>query len=189
MASSLITSKLYITFFISSLLLISTSTTYVSAHQFQVNWSKPAANEVEIYSEWAQNHRFHVGDTVLFKYENDSVLLVDHSNYGNCNLSNPLLKLDNVFQFDRYGFFYFVSGKPGHCESGQKVIIRVMVHPEVGIPNIAPSPQEGSGEAGGPGAAGDWGGAMTPNSTVRLPIASYFMTALGGVMVILYLFM
>ncbi|KAF5188064.1 Early nodulin-like protein [Thalictrum thalictroides] len=192
MASSQVTSpKLSILFFfISTLFMVST---FAAAHQFQLGWSKPFGNDdTESYDDWAERNRFHVGDTIYFKYENDSVLVVDRDDFRHCNVTNPISQLNDgnsVFRFDRYGFFYFISGEPGHCKSGQRVIIRVMVHPEiVEAPNIAPTPQgsRGGGEEGG----GDWGGhAVTPNSTVRLPVASYFMTALGGVMVILYLFM
>ncbi|PIA25590.1 hypothetical protein AQUCO_11000009v1 [Aquilegia coerulea] len=188
------TSSQVLLFIFAVLFMVSTS--FASAHQFQLGWTKPSTgNDTESYDDWAERNRFHVGDTVYFKYENDSVLVVDRDDYRNCNVTNPIAQLNDgnsVFRFNRYGFFYFISGKPGHCKSGQRVIIRVMVHPEiVEAPNIAPTPQGSrGGEGGGGDGGGDWGGhVVTPNSTVRLPVASYFMTALGGVMVILYLFM
>ncbi|OVA20121.1 Plastocyanin-like [Macleaya cordata] len=181
----------------SLMLMISVS----SAFQFHVGgpagWIIPSENDTQTYIEWAARNRFHVGDTVYFKYKNDSVLVVNRADYINCNVSNPIAKFEDgntLFRFDRYGFFYFISGKAGHCKSGQRLVIRVMVHPEFEPPSPAPSPSGtgggGSGSGGGgSGSSDDQWGPPTPNSTVRLSVASYFMTALGGMVVILYLFM
>ena len=84
-----------------------------------------------------------------FKYSNDSVLVVDREDYVNCNTTNPLLKFtdgNTTFWFDRHGYYYFVSGETKHCESGQKLIVRVMVHPFVNPgPGPAPFPMPGGG--------------------------------------------
>ncbi|KAL5699982.1 hypothetical protein ACHQM5_025491 [Ranunculus cassubicifolius] len=180
--------KLSVCLFICSILLFST---HVTCHQFQLGWNKPTGKEIESYDAWAERNRFHVGDTIYFKYDKDSVLIVGRNDYTNCTVSKPITKFEDgntVFRFDRYGYFYFISGEPGHCKSGQKLVIRVMVHPDVAArsPSIAPAPQAAGGPNGDAGE--DWGGNV-PNSTMRLPVASYFMTALGGMMVILYLFM
>lgn len=66
---------------------------------------------------------------VDFKYEKDSVLLVSESEYKQCNSTHPTFFSNNgstEFKFDRSGLFYFVSGVSGHCERGQKMIIKVM---------------------------------------------------------------
>lgn len=66
-----------------------------------------------------------------------------------------------------------------------------MAHHEVeGTPNSAPSPKENGNETDG----GDYWdgfnwGPPSLNSTIKLSVASYFITALGGVLVILYLLM
>ena len=67
----------------------------------------------------------------MFKYKkgNDSVLVVDNKDYYSCNISNPIKKFDDgctEFKFDRSGPFFFVSGAPGHCNSGQKMIVVVL---------------------------------------------------------------
>ncbi|TVU28320.1 hypothetical protein EJB05_19834 [Eragrostis curvula] len=67
--------------------------------------------------------------TSWFKYANDSVLLVTHDDYKQCSTETPLSRFtdgDTKFTFDRFGPFYFVSGVPGHCEAGQRMIARVM---------------------------------------------------------------
>ncbi|KAA8527071.1 hypothetical protein F0562_008700 [Nyssa sinensis] len=168
----------------------------VSSYQFQVGgkrgWIKPTGKQTATYNDWAAENRFHVGDTVYFKYQNDTVLLVNKEDYENCIISTPISKFEDgntVFRFDRYGFFYFISGQPGHCKAGQKLIIRVMVHPEVEPPETAASPKAGGGSSGGKGWDSDFWGPPGLSSATKLSVASYFMNALEGMFVILYLFM
>ncbi|CDP13713.1 unnamed protein product [Coffea canephora] len=169
----------------------------VSSFQFQVGgeegWVKPTGNQTEAYNHWATRHRFHIGDSVYFRYEEDSVLVVSSSDYENCRTSHPISKFDDgntVFQFERSGLFYFISGQPGHCKSGQRLVIRVM-HPseEVEPPQAAPSPAAPNPNGGGGEDIWDnsnnWGPPAL-NSTDKLTVASYFMTFLGGVIVFLY---
>ena len=63
-----------------------------------------------------------------FKYANDSVLLVSHDDYKQCSTETPVRRFtggDTKFTLDGLGPFYFVSGVPGHCEKGQRMIARV----------------------------------------------------------------
>ncbi|XP_020266687.1 mavicyanin-like [Asparagus officinalis] len=80
-----------------------------SAHEYRVGgprgWVKPVEEETETYNDWAGRNRFHIGDSLYFKYTNDSVLLVDREGYVNCNTSNPQLAFtdgNSTFWFDRY---------------------------------------------------------------------------------------
>ncbi|KZV57544.1 mavicyanin-like [Dorcoceras hygrometricum] len=123
---------------------------FVSSFQFDVGeeggWKIPTGEEPETYNEWAAQNRFQIGDTLHFKYQNDSVLVVSSADYLNCNTASPVSKFedgDSVFRFDRSGFFYFISGQPGHCKSGQRLIIRVMHPSEIGSPSPAPCPRPG----------------------------------------------
>ncbi|XP_059669708.1 early nodulin-like protein 6 [Cornus florida] len=203
MASSSVT-KVFNLALLSSVFLISIVIISVSSYQFQVGgdegWIKPTGNNTDqAYNVWAGENRFHVGDTVYFKYQKDSVLVVNKADYENCVVSNPISKFQDgntVFRFDRYGYFYFISGEVGHCKSGQKLIIRVMVHPEsTEPPESAASPQggggggAGGGSNGGGGSGSDFWGPPGLNSTNKLSAASYLMTALGSVFAILYLVM
>ncbi|KAJ1280797.1 hypothetical protein BS78_04G260400 [Paspalum vaginatum] len=91
-------------------------------------WTVPSGNGTETYNHWAKRNRFQVGDVLNFKYANDSVLLVDHDDYKQCSTASPVSRFtdgDTKFPLDRYGLFYFVSGVPGHCEAGQRMITRV----------------------------------------------------------------
>ncbi|KAK4439693.1 Early nodulin-like protein 3 [Sesamum alatum] len=161
----------------------------VAGFQFEVGeergWREPTGKEPETYNEWAAKNRFRIGDTVYFKYQKDSVLVVSSDDYLACNTSNPISKFEDgstVFQFDRSGLFYFISGEPGHCRSGQRLIIRVMHPSEVEAPELAPSPASGGGSGGD-------GGLPNDNSTAKPSGVSYFVTALAGVFVVLALFM
>lgn len=128
-----------------------------------------------------------------FKYKNDSVLVVNYTSYSKCSVSNPVFKFkdgDTIFQFDRYGFFYFISGKHGHCKAGQKLIVRVMVHPAaISSPTPQPAPSPSPDHEDDQGGWDSFWGPPPPNSTIKLTVASYFMTALGGMLVIMYLLM
>jgi hypothetical protein len=78
-----------------------------------------------------------------FKYASiDSVLVVNHDDYKQCSTDAPLSRFtdgDTRFTFDRFGLFYFVSGAPGHCEAGQRMIARVMAPSSlIGAPVMMP---------------------------------------------------
>ncbi|RWR98126.1 early nodulin-like protein 2 [Cinnamomum micranthum f. kanehirae] len=99
-----------------------------------------------------QKHRFHVGDSLYFKYMNDSVLVVDEDDYNRCGSTKPIAKYEDgktVIELDRYGFFFFVSGVGGHCKSGQKLIVWVMAHHPISqVPASAPSAGGGGSGSG-----------------------------------------
>lgn len=120
---------------------------------------------------------------------------MNKTSYKNCDVSNPILKFEDgntTFWFDRYGYFYFISGEPGNCKAGQKLIIRVMVDPVAHAPQ-SPAPSPGGEESGGSGGGDGWDsfswGPPSMNSTIKQSVASYFLTALGGMLVVLYLLM
>jgi hypothetical protein len=79
-----------------------------------------------------------------FKYANDdSVLVVNRLAFDACNASAPLAAFAGgatEFRLHRPGFFCFISGEPGHCEEGQRLIVRVMVHPAALAAAPAPGP-------------------------------------------------
>uniref|UniRef100_A0A5B7AWV4 Phytocyanin domain-containing protein n=1 Tax=Davidia involucrata TaxID=16924 RepID=A0A5B7AWV4_DAVIN len=88
-------------------------------------------NPSENYNHWTERMRFQVNDTLFFKYKKgtDSVLVVSKDDYDKCNTEKPIMKMedgDSVFKFDRSGPFFFISGKNGTCEKGQKLIIVVL---------------------------------------------------------------
>ncbi|KAK9923436.1 hypothetical protein M0R45_031855 [Rubus argutus] len=121
-----------------------------SATEFQVGydfgWQQPASNNTALYSQWASNNRFHVGDSLYFNYKNDSVLEVDKWGYYHCNITNPIIAFDNgksIMKLDRSGPFYFISGVPDHCKNGQRLWVQVMdPHPISQTPPSIADPPE-----------------------------------------------
>ncbi|KAL9226960.1 hypothetical protein vseg_002712 [Gypsophila vaccaria] len=100
-------------------------------------WIKSDGNETETSNEWLSR----TGSTLVtllvftpvtsvdFKYTKDSILQVDREDYGRCNVTSPISKFEDgstVFKFDRSGFLYF-SGKTGHCDAVEEMIVRIMV--------------------------------------------------------------
>ncbi|KAJ0965317.1 hypothetical protein J5N97_026455 [Dioscorea zingiberensis] len=168
------------------LLMLSVST----AHEFHVGgamgWSEPTGNETETYNQWAMKNRFHIGDTLYFKYVNDSVLVVDHEDYKKCETKRPVHEFtdgNTTFQFDRFGYFYFISGLPEHCKSGQKLIVRVMVHPEVLSPWHAPSPLP----EGGQGSISSPSGQPKSNGAVKLITAASSSMIMAALVITLFI--
>ncbi|GER54947.1 early nodulin-like protein [Striga asiatica] len=174
--------------FTNLLLAASIAAVLVSGFQFQVGgkergWKIPTGDEPETYNEWAAKNRFRVRDTIDFKYEKDSVLVVNKADYLACNTSNPISKFEDgntVFQFDRSGLFYFISGQPGHCKSGQRLIIRVMHPSEIAAPTLAPSPAP-IGYSGGSSGEGQ------ESSAGNIVLVSCLVTAFLGLLVMVYL--
>ncbi|KAK6914850.1 Phytocyanin domain [Dillenia turbinata] len=122
-------------------------------------WREPRKNNSALYDQWATRNRFQIGDSLYFEYVDDSVLQVQKWGYYHCDTTNPIIIFNNgnsVINLDRSGPFYFISGNPGHCKNGQRLIVEVMglhlhpIHqspPSVGIPPepysaISPSPSQ-----------------------------------------------
>ncbi|VVB00821.1 unnamed protein product [Arabis nemorensis] len=94
-------------------------------------WIIPnSSNHEDVFDQWASKNRFKIGDTIRFKYKKDSVLVVSEEEYKKCQTTKPEFYSnkggDTVFKLNRHGLFYFISGVSGHCEKGQKMIIKVM---------------------------------------------------------------
>ncbi|NP_001266625.3 uclacyanin-2 precursor [Zea mays] len=153
-------------FAVSCALLVASVSSLPPPAVFQVGdergWTVPA-NGTETYNHWAKRNRFQVGDVLDFKYgANDSVLLVAHDDYKQCSTETPLGRFtggDTKFALDRYGPVYFVSGVAGHCEAGQRMIVRV-IRPGASAPRGAPvaapampPTASGSGRSGAPSPA------------------------------------
>ncbi|CAK9312188.1 unnamed protein product [Citrullus colocynthis] len=106
-------------------------------------WAVPKPKEADKYNKWASHNRFNIDDTVHFKYEKDSVMMVTEEEYKQCFSSKPLFyenNGDSVVKLDRAGLFYFISGVSGHCQKGQRMIIKVLEpinppHPPTAPPN------------------------------------------------------
>jgi hypothetical protein len=64
-----------------------------------------------------------------FKYKKDSVMVVTEGDYNNCRASHPIFFSNNgdtEVELDRPGLFYFISGVAGHCERGQRMVVKAI---------------------------------------------------------------
>ncbi|XP_043717702.1 stellacyanin-like [Telopea speciosissima] len=140
-----------------SILLSSTHFFSVNSHEFEVGddkgWLVPSSKDDDFYDQWASKQRFQVNDTVNFKYKEDSVLVVRGDEYEECHSTHPIFFSNNgdtTFTLDRPDLFYFISGVSGHCERGQKMIIKVLKPPKSpSPPPPPPASQNGTSEPSG----------------------------------------
>ncbi|TXG54771.1 hypothetical protein EZV62_020027 [Acer yangbiense] len=105
--------------------------------EFQVGgnngWVVPPVNDSKTYNDWASENRFQAGDTIRFKYKKDSVMEVSEEDYKKCNSTHPIFFSNtgnSLFMLKRSGSFYFISGVSGHCQKGQRMIVKVMYEEE-----------------------------------------------------------
>eukprot|EP00249_Psilotum_nudum_P034410 c53430_g1_i1 orf=282-899(+) len=107
-------------------------------------WSIPAIVNVN-YSSWAQRNSFHVGDTLVFKYDTTfhDVDQVTKANYITCNDTNPEAHYadgNTSIQLNTPGSYYFICGVPGHCSAGQKVEVLIKAPTNASAPTLSPAP-------------------------------------------------
>ncbi|KAJ4900536.1 Early nodulin-like protein 3 [Raphanus sativus] len=93
-------------------------------------WKIPSSPSDSL-NKWAESLRFHVGDSLVWKYDGgkDSVLQVTKEAYINCNTTNPAANYSNgdtKVKLDRSGSFFFISGTKSNCVEGEKLHIVVM---------------------------------------------------------------
>lgn len=121
----------------------------------------------------------------------DSVLVVDREAFDGCNATEPVARFAGgatTVPLGRPGFFCFISGAPGHCDGGQRLIVRVMVHPAPGAPVPAPSAAAAAtshpgASASGPGASS--GAAAVAAGGAGAAVAAAAMGVLAGLVLLL----
>uniref|UniRef100_A0A6N2N111 Phytocyanin domain-containing protein n=1 Tax=Salix viminalis TaxID=40686 RepID=A0A6N2N111_SALVM len=105
----------------------SAQTTYTVGNT--TGWIIPQTDPA-LYSTWAANKAFKVGDILIFNFGANShdVATVTKTNYDACNASNPLSLLSTPpvrITINASGEHYYFCSIPGHCSAGQKLMINV----------------------------------------------------------------
>lgn len=83
-----------------------------------------------------------------FRYKKDSVLVVTAEEYEKCRSTRPSFFSNNgdtQYKLNRSGNFYFISGAAGHCELGEKMILKVISHAPGTSPPGPDSPDSSNG--------------------------------------------
>ncbi|KAL7224321.1 hypothetical protein ACSBR1_025722 [Camellia fascicularis] len=116
------------------------------------SWKVPQSPDD--FNKWAGKMRFLIGDSLVLEYDpkSDSVLEVTEEDYKICNTVKPIKAYNDSntkIVLNHSGLFYFICGAEGHCEKGQKLLVRVLsakrgsrARPPVALPAPAPSPVE-----------------------------------------------
>ncbi|ESQ51693.1 hypothetical protein EUTSA_v10017630mg [Eutrema salsugineum] len=83
------------------------------------------------YKAWASSRTFKVGDSLVFKYNNEyhDVTQVTPHDFELCDPSKPLTRYQtgsDTVTLTKPGFHHFICGVPGHCDIGQKIDILVL---------------------------------------------------------------
>ncbi|VVA98985.1 unnamed protein product [Arabis nemorensis] len=92
-------------------------------------WTVPSGSQV--YSQWAEQSRFQIGDSLLFVYQpnQDSVLQVTRDAYDSCHTDAPTAKFADgktSFALTHSGPYYFISGNKDNCKKNEKLVVIVM---------------------------------------------------------------
>ncbi|ESQ51231.1 hypothetical protein EUTSA_v10017601mg [Eutrema salsugineum] len=94
-------------------------------------WSVP--KESDLYYKWSEEKQFHVGDSLLFCYDdevNDVLEVRGDLEFKSCDPSSPVAVHNSgqdLIRLTKPGIHYFITSKTGHCEDGLK--LRVVVRP------------------------------------------------------------
>ncbi|KAL4186188.1 hypothetical protein AMTRI_Chr09g12960 [Amborella trichopoda] len=84
------------------------------------------------YQKWSMDHRFHVGDELVFKYNasHHSVVRVNETAFTNC-IKEPNLGIErsghDTISLEEEGQRWYICGEDIHCELGQKLQIKVLL--------------------------------------------------------------
>ncbi|KAG9454128.1 hypothetical protein H6P81_007032 [Aristolochia fimbriata] len=94
-------------------------------------WTLPPDPNFNPYNQWAEMHRFQIGDSLLFTYppDKDSVLQVTKEKYDSCIVDDPIASFkdgNTLVSFNQSGPHYFISGTSGNCLKNEKIVAIVM---------------------------------------------------------------
>ncbi|XP_059645396.1 early nodulin-like protein 8 [Cornus florida] len=149
-------------------------------------WGIPTRANPHIYTKWSKYHNFKIGDSLLFLYppSQDSVIQVTEQSFNTCNLTDPILYMNNgnsLFNITSPGDLYFSSGAAGSCQKSQKLQISVLSGN--GSSSSAFSPSYGP-TASSPSYPTVFGSIPAPPSSSSLLNVPVFMSAAIGFLLV-----
>ncbi|EOA19308.1 hypothetical protein CARUB_v10002697mg [Capsella rubella] len=116
-----------------------------SAKVYTVGDSNGWIAKEDIYYEWAKDKEFHVGDSLVFKYNpylNDITQVPGALEYQFCDTSSPKAVYNtghDTVTFKEPGYHYFISSNQAQCTLGQRLDVLVVHDPSRPIPTPPPS--------------------------------------------------
>ncbi|KAF8046322.1 hypothetical protein N665_3852s0004 [Sinapis alba] len=122
---------------------------YCSAKIYKVGDSEGWTAKDDVYYAWAETNykEFHVGDSLVFEYDDPSINDVTHVSgaleYELCDYSSPKAVYNtghDVVTLTKPGFHYFITSNQAQCVLGQKLEVLVTHDPSTPVPPpITPS--------------------------------------------------
>ncbi|TKY54692.1 Early nodulin-55-2 [Spatholobus suberectus] len=117
------------------------------------SWKVPLPSPDSL-SHWSNSHRFKIGDSLVFKYDErtESVHVVNETDYERCNTVGQEHVVFNdgntKVLLTKSGLKHFISGKKSHCQMGLKLAVVVMSNnkakKQLPLPSPSPSPSPSS---------------------------------------------
>ncbi|KAK3159807.1 hypothetical protein QOZ80_1BG0051320 [Eleusine coracana subsp. coracana] len=112
----------------------------------------------ESFNDWAKRQRFHVNDTLVFKYNakgDDGVLWVTRGQYDACNTTGPLVSLgggggDSRFVLKEPVEYYFIDADSNRCRIGERLIVHVQHSHDNDNTSSSPQPPKSSSSSSPP---------------------------------------
>nr|GEU97202.1 hypothetical protein [Tanacetum cinerariifolium] len=106
-------------------------------------WGIPP-NGVPIYTTWASQQTFNVGDILFFNYTNGQhdVAEVSATSYEPCNATNPISLATTgptTLTLATAGMHYYICTFASHCQIGQKLTINVLPSTMATPPSMTPT--------------------------------------------------
>ncbi|CAE5967973.1 unnamed protein product [Arabidopsis arenosa] len=156
-------------------------------------WTVPSG--AQVYSQWAEQSRFQIGDSLLFVYQSnqDSVLQVTRDAYDSCNTDSPIAKFADgktSVTLNHSGPYYFISGNKDNCKKNEKLVVIVMAdrsgnkNTTSSPPSPAPAPSGESSPSPPVSGTFEMTPAPTPTTSQETPnnaaSSSSFVAALLG---------
>ncbi|WZZ05270.1 hypothetical protein YC2023_091191 [Brassica napus] len=93
-------------------------------------------DEIDFYNKWSEEKQFHVGDTLLFEYDNEVNDVYEISGdleFITCDPTSPVAVHktgQDLVRLTKSGVHYFVTSHSGYCEAGLKLQVIVGPLPE-----------------------------------------------------------